>query len=60
MSIWAMKRKLAGAILSIACSLSLGAQDKPAETSSKGTFKIQSETKSEGEEGGILSDFVVS
>ena len=55
-----MKRKLASVILSIACPLSLGAQDKPAETSSKATFKIQSETKSEGEEAETVSDFVVS
>lgn len=55
-----MKRKLAHAILSIACSLSLGAQDKPAETSPKGTFKIQSETKSDGAGGETVFDFVVS
>ena len=54
-----MNRKLAVAILSIACALSLSAQDKPAETTSKRTFQIQSETKSEGGEETVF-DFVVS
>lgn len=55
-----MKRKLAAAILSVACLLSLGAQDKPAATSPKGTFNIQSEIKSDAEGGETVFDFVVS